>query len=423
MLNRRHFIGGVATTGIATALSRPALAQTKPKVVIIGGGPGGGSVLRELAQSSGDKLDITLIEAQSTYTTCFYSNLYLGGFQPLENLKFTFEAVKKLPGVTVIQEVAQTIDRGARSVTLAGGKSVPYDLLVLSPGIDLDYTSVPGWSKDAEERMPHAWKGGVQLQLLKRQLDAVPEGGLIVMIAPPNPYRCPPGPYERASMMAHVLKTAGKSNARIVILDAKEVFSKQPLFQQGWERHYPGMIEWIPPSIHSGIKAVDPAAMTVETGFESYKDAALVNVIPRQTAGVIARLAGLADEKGYCQIDAYTMKSRMDDRVLIVGDACVSGDMPKSAFAANSQAQVAALAIKAELLGLPKAEAEFHNSCWSLIDSGDSVKIGGTYRPTQAKIEQATTFISNMDDKADVRLANFEDSAAWFAGMTSYLFA
>src|SRR5258706_16351461 len=170
MLNRRHFIGGVATTGIATALSRPALAQTKPKVVIIGGGPGGGSVLRELAQSSGDKLDITLIEAQSTYTTCFYSNLYPGGFQPLDNLKFTFEAVQELPRVTVIQEVAQTINRGARTITLAGGKSVPYDLLVLSPGIDLDYTSASGWSKDAEERMPHAWEGEVQLQLVKRHL-------------------------------------------------------------------------------------------------------------------------------------------------------------------------------------------------------------------------------------------------------------
>jgi sulfide dehydrogenase [flavocytochrome c] flavoprotein subunit len=422
MLNRRLFLAGASALSAAAAFSRPALAQAKPKVVIIGGGAGGGSVLHRLVASAGDKLDITLIEAQSTYTTCFYSNLYLGGFQPLDNLKFTFDAVKKRPGVTVVHDMAQSIDRGARTVILASGKTVPYDLLVLSPGIDLDYTSVPGWSKDAEERMPHAWKAGPQLELLKRQLDAVPDGGLIVMLAPPAPYRCPPGPYERASMMAHVLKTAGKSNARIVILDPKEVFSKQPLFQQGWERHYPGMIEWIPASIHSGIKSVDPSTMTVETGFETYKDAALVNVIPRQTAGAIARGAALTDEKGYCPIDPFTMKSRMDDHIFVVGDACIPGDMPKSAFAAHSQAQVAATVIEAELLNLPKPDTEYRNTCWSLIDSGDSVYIGGTYRPTQAKIQEASNFISKMEDAPQVRRANFEDSASWYAGLTSELF-
>ncbi len=207
MLNRRHFIAGAATVGVASAFAKPAFANGKPKVVIIGGGPGGGSVLRALASSAGDKLDITLIEPQSTYTTCFYSNLYLGGFQPLENLRHTYDEVKKLPGVTVAQDFAQSIDRNARTVTLAGGKTLSYDRLVVAPGIDIDYGSVPGWSKDAEERMPHAWKAGPQLELLKRQLNAVPDGGLIVMIAPPNPYRCPPGPYERISMMAHVLQS------------------------------------------------------------------------------------------------------------------------------------------------------------------------------------------------------------------------
>lgn len=422
MLNRRDFITATASLSIAGAFARPALAQAKPKVVIIGGGPGGGSVLHALAASAGQKLDITLIEAQTAYTTCFYSNLYLGGVQTLENLKYNFDAVSKLPGVTVVHAMAQSIDRAAKKVALADGKTIPYDVLVMSPGIDLDYNSVPGWSKEAEDRMPHAWKAGAQLELLKRQLDSVPDGGLIVMIAPPNPYRCPPGPYERVSMMAHALKTAGKTKAKIVILDAKEMFSKQPLFQQGWERHYPGMVEWLPPSIHSGIKSVDPAKMTVETGFETYQDIALANVIPRQTAGIIAKSAGLTDEKGYCPIDPFSMKSRMDASIFVVGDACIPGDMPKSAFAANSQAQVAATAIEAELLGTQRPEVEFHNTCWSLIDSDDSVKVGGTYRPTQAKIQEASTFISKPDDTPAIRRANYEDSASWYSRLTSELF-
>jgi NADH dehydrogenase FAD-containing subunit len=179
--------------GLSAAIARPALAQAKPRVVIIGAGPGGGSVLRVLSATAGGKLDITLIEAQTTYTTCFYSNLFLGGFQALSNLQYTLDAVKRLPGVRIAADVAESIDREGRTILLRSGSRVPYDLLVLSPGIDIDYGSVPGWSKEAEERMPHAWKAGPQLELLKRQLDAVPDGGLIVVLAPPSPYRCPPG--------------------------------------------------------------------------------------------------------------------------------------------------------------------------------------------------------------------------------------
>lgn len=422
MLNRRQFVAGSAALGVSTAINRPAIASAKPKVVIIGGGPAGGSVLRALAAAAPGKIGITLIEAQPVYMACFQSNLYLGGFLPFDQFTFTFDAVHKLYDVTVINDIAGAINRETRTVTLRSGNQVPYDLLVVSPGIDLDYASVPGWSKQAEERMPHAYKGGAQLKLLKRQLDGVPDGGLIVMIAPPNPYRCPPGPYERASMMAHTLNAASKSKSRIVILDAKEEFSKQVLFEEGWQRHYSGTIEWLPPSIHGGIKSVDPATMTVETGFETYTNAALVNVIPRQRAGVIAQAAGLAAAGGYCPIDAFTMKSREDPRIFVVGDACIPGDMPKSAFAASSQAQVAAQAIRTELLQEAQVEAEYRNTCWSLIDSGDSVKIGGVYKPTPQKIQQATTFISKLDDSPDTRGLNFVDSAAWYSTLTAELY-
>lgn len=423
MLTRRSFIAGAAgLSATAGGFPRPAIAQVKPKVVIVGGGAGGASVLRRLAADGGGRLDLTLVEPQAVYTSCFYSNLYLGGVFPIDVLRHGYAALGKLPGVAVARDAAAAIDRDRRRVRLASGAELAYDRLVLSPGIALDYASVPGWSRAAEERMPHAWKAGPQTTLLRRQLDAVPDGGLIVMIAPPNPYRCPPGPYERVSMMAHALKATGRTRARIVVLDPKDKFSKQPLFQQGWETHYPGMIEWMPPAIHAGITAVDAATMTVETGFETYRGADLVNVVPRQTAGEIAIAAGLTDAGGYCPIDAFTMKVRGDAAVFVLGDAAIAGDMPKSAFAADSQAQVVAGVIAAELLGAPPVEAAYRNRCWSLIDTDDSVMVGGSYRPTAEKIAQSESEISTLADTPAIRRANYEDSAGWYAGLTAALF-
>lgn len=425
MVSRRRFIAGSAAfiaTATASNFARPALAQAKPKIVVVGGGPGGASVVRRLVADSPGAFDITLVEPQKTYTTCFYSNLYLGGFQTLENLQHNFAAIGALPDVTIAADWAKSIDRDKRQVTLAGGATLDYDRLVAAPGIDLDYASVPGWSKEAEEKIPHAWKAGPQTELLKRQLDAVPDGGLIVMIAPPNPYRCPPGPYERVSMMAHSLRVAGKTNARIVILDPKEKFSKQPLFQQGWEKHYPGMIEWLSPMIHGGVKNVDAATMSVETDFETYENAALVNVIPRQTAGQIAIDAGLTEASGYCPIDPFTMKSALDENIFLAGDATIAGDMPKSAFAANSQAQIVAQIIRKELLSVDVPATTYANTCWSLIESDDSVKVGGSYKPTEAKIEEADSFISGMDDTAAQRHENYVDSATWYANLTAEVY-
>jgi sulfide dehydrogenase [flavocytochrome c] flavoprotein chain len=423
MLNRRQFIAGGAAVASLSAWRAPAIAQSRPKVVVVGAGPGGGSIVRTLASAAPGRLDMVLIEAQPAYTACFQSNLHLGGLAPIERYLFSFDALRRLDGVTLVNDAAIGIDRDARTVALRGGARIGYDLLVVASGIDLDYDSAPGWSKEAEDRMPHAYKGGAQLVLLKRQVDAAPDGGVIIIMAPPNPYRCPPGPYERASMMAHAFKAAGKSKMRIVILDEKEAYPKQALFEEGWQRHYPGVIEWMPKSIHGGIKSVDPATMTVETDFETYSNAAIVNVIPRQMAGALARDAGLAGAGGYCPIDPFTMKSQGDPRIFVVGDACIPGDMPKSAFAAGSQAQVAAQAILAELLQAPKTEAQFANVCWSLIASGDSVKLGGTYKPTAERIQQTELFISKLEDAPVVRNANAAEAETWFASMSAGLFS
>jgi NADPH-dependent 2,4-dienoyl-CoA reductase/sulfur reductase-like enzyme len=305
---------------------------------------------------------------------------------------------------------------------LADGSDLPYDRAVLAPGIDLKFDSVPGYSEAAGEIAPHAWKAGPQTQLIKQQIDAVVDGSLVVMIAPPNPYRCPPGPYERVSMMAHVFKSKGHSKTRIVILDPKESFSKQALFQEGWERHYPGMIEWQGAKVHGGIKGMDTREMTVTTDLETHK-AALINVIPAQMAGKIARDAGLANQTGFCPIDPSSMKSANDANVYIVGDACIPGDMPKSAFSANSQAKVAALMIRGELLAAPTFPARYINTCWSLIAPDDTVKVGGRYEAKDGKIAAAETFISKTGEAADLRRQTQTENMGWYAGITADVFS
>ncbi|MBS0243710.1 MAG: FAD-dependent oxidoreductase, partial [Proteobacteria bacterium] len=288
---------------------------------------------------------------------------------------------------------------------------------------DLKYDSVPGWGKEHETTMPHAWKAGPQTKLLKARLDAVPDGGVIVIIPPSNPYRCPPGPYERASMMAHVLKASGRRRAKIVIIDPKPSFSKQALFQEGWETYYPGQIEWLGPDIHSGLKSVDPKTNTVVTGFETYRNAALVNVIPAQTAGRIAVDAGLANETGYCPIDATSMRSTSDPNISILGDAIIGGDIPKSAFAANSQAKVAAMMVRGELTNSKIFPARFTNTCWSLIETDDAVKVGGRYEPKDGKITAVDTFISHAGEPPDVRKANQAENIGWYSGFTADIFS
>jgi NADPH-dependent 2,4-dienoyl-CoA reductase/sulfur reductase-like enzyme len=422
-VDRRIFVtGGAAAVG-AMALGTPAvLGQARPKVVVVGGGPGGATAAKYIARDAKGAIDVTLVEPAREFVTCFHSNLYLGGFKTLAEITQTYDKLIGSYGIARAQQMASAIDRDKKQVRLADGTLLAYDRLIVSPGIDLKYDSVPGWGKEHEEAMPHAWKAGPQTTLLKAKLDAVPDGGVIVMITPDNPYRCPPGPYERASMMAHVLKAAGKTQAKIFIIDRKTSFSKQALFQEGWERHYPGMIEWLAPDVHSGLKGIDPATNTVETGFETYKNCALVNVIPNQTAGKIALDAGLANETGYCPIKPESMQSAKDSNVYILGDASIAGDMPKSAFSANSQAKVVALMVRGELTRSPTFPARYTNTCWSVIETDDTVKVGGRYEPKDGKIAAVETFISKAGETPEQRKSTQVENMGWYSGFAADIF-
>ena len=410
---RRQFIGGI---GAAAAFPMPALAQAKPKVVVIGGGPGGATAAKYIAKDGG--VDVTLVEPAARFTTCFHSNLYLGGFKSWESITHSYDKIVKAYGIKHVRQTAVSGDRDKKVVRLADGRTLPYDRLVLSPGIDLKFDSVPGWSEAASEKLPHAWKAGPQTQTLRRQLMAMPDGGTIVMIAPPNPYRCPPGPYERVSMMAHVLKAKGHKKSRIVVLDPKENFSKQALFMEGWQKHYPGMVEWLDPKVHGGIKNVDPKAMTVKTDLAELK-AHIINVIPAQMAGKIARDAGLANQTGFCPINPENMKSASDANIYIVGDACIAGDMPKSGFTANSHAKVAAMMIRGELANGRTFPARYTNTCWSLIETDDTVKVGGRYEPKDGKITAVETFVSKTGETAELRKQTQAENIGWYSGIVA----
>jgi NADPH-dependent 2,4-dienoyl-CoA reductase/sulfur reductase-like enzyme len=423
-LDRRSFILSGLTGGVMLGLGAPAvIGQAKPRVVVIGGGAGGATAARYIAKDSAGAIAVTLVEENETYQTCFHSNLYVGGFRKYDEIVHRYDDLAKNHGIALARARATQIDRDRKEVVLSTGQRLPYDRLVVSPGIDLKYDSVPGWSKEVEEQMPHGWKPGRQTQLIRERLDAVPNGGTIVMIAPPNPYRCPPGPYERASMFAHALKKAGKTNSKVIILDPKEMFSKQGVFQADWEKRYGAMIEWLGPKVHDGVKSVDPKTNTVVTGFETYKDCAFVNVIPAQMAGEIARSAGLAPAGGYCAIDAATMKSTADANIFVLGDACIAGDMPKSAFSANSQAKVAAMVIRGELTNARTFPARYVNTCWSLVDTDDAIKVGGRYEPKDGKITATETFVSKPGESDELRKETQAENMGWYAGITADMFS
>ena len=404
--HRRAVLAGLA----ASALARPALAQARPRVIVVGGGFAGATAARALAAEG---VDATLIEPAPTYVACPMSNAVIGGFRDLSAQRFSYDGIARA-GVRVIAGAAAGVDAGARQVALADGTRLTYDRLVMAPGIDLRLDAIPGYDAAAAGTMPHAWKAGPQTLDLARRLEATPQGGVVVMSVPANPYRCPPGPYERASLIAHRLKQTNP-RAKILILDGKDAFSKQRLFQSAWEQLYPGMIEWVGLSKGGKVTQVDLAGSTLVTEFGRHR-ADVVNLIPPQRAAKIARDAGLADRSGWCPVDPASFESRLVPFVHVIGDAAIMGGMPKSAFAANGQAKVAALAIAALLRGEAAPTPKLINVCYSLVAPDYGVSIGGVYRPRNgvlADVEGAGG-VSPADAPAEVRRREARLAGDWF---------
>ncbi len=420
-INRRMFVGTTAAAA-ATSASAPMVmgaAHAKPRVVVIGGGAGGATAARYIAKDSNGAIDVTLIEPTRVYYTCFFSNIYLGGFRDLASIGHSYGTLASEYGINVVHDWAVGVDRDAKTVTLAGGSSVSYDRLVISPGIDFIDGAVPGWDITSQNKMPHAYKAGSQTELLKAQIMAMPAGGTYAMVAPPNPFRCPPGPYERISMVAHLLKDINPT-AKILIADPKPKFSKQALFQEGWSNHYDGMIEWVGPDFGGDNVEVRPDAMELLIDGEVTK-VDVCNVIPAMKSGRICETAGVTDGN-WAPVHAATMATKADENIHVLGDSSAQGDMPKSGFSANSQAKVCAMAIRGALTDSPVFPAKFSNTCWSLIETDDGIKVGANYEATDEKIAKVDGFISKTGEDAALRKATYEESVGWYAGISADMF-
>lgn len=378
-LTRRAAMTGLAAS--AGFFAAPAvLAQAKARVTVIGGGFAGATCARALAQMG---VAVTLIEADQRYVACPYSNLVIHGSREIAQQTFGYDGLRAA-GVSVVFARAERIEPDARRVLLPGGDAIAYDRLVLAPGIDMRFDALPGYDAAAAERMPHAWKAGAQTVLLRKQLEAMDDGGVVVMSVPANPYRCPPGPYERAGLIAHYLKNH-KPKSKLIVLDSKDTFSKQKLFMAAWQELYPNHLEWV--SLASGGKTVelDVRDMTIVTEFARQK-AAVANVIPPQRAGAIAQASGLADRSGWCPIDPVSFESRLAPHIHVIGDAAIAGAMPKSAFAANSQAKHCALAVAAMLRGEPAPSPKLINTCYSLVAPDYGISVAGVYQPAKGML-------------------------------------
>ena len=384
-ISRRTFsglLGAAGVLGLSGGLSGCA-SSSGPRVVVVGGGFGGATAAKYLKRYD-PALDVTLVESQPSHVTCPFSNTVVAGLNDLSMLERRFDRLTALYGVKVVTDTVVAIDPVTKVVRTAGGASLAYDRLVLSPGIDFKWNAIEGYDAAAAEIMPHAWKAGAQTTLLRRQLEAMADGGLVVISAPGNPFRCPPGPYERASLIAHYLKRH-KPKSKLMILDAKDAFAKDRLFKEGWEKMYDDILEWVPAAKNGKVTKVSARDGTVETDFEKFKPA-VANIIPPQSAGQIALASGLADKSGFCPVDPNTFESTLAKGVHVIGDAAIAGDMPKSGYSASSQAKVCAAAIVALLKGEAPLPLSAINTCYSLVAPDYGISVAAVFAVKEGKI-------------------------------------
>ncbi len=422
-ITRRKFIQAVGTSGLVTGLGACASmpgGASKARIVVVGGGSGGATAAKYLRQFS-DDLSVTLIEPNATYHTCYGSNWVIGGLRNMDAIAHSYGNLSSKHGVKVVQGMVTSIDPDTRSVTLDNGDKLNYDRLVVSPGIDWRWeTAAEGASEDMFDSIPHAYKAGPQTALLRRQLEAMPDGGVFIMVAPGNPFRCPPGPYERASLVANYFKRE-KPRSKIIILDNKEKFSKQGLFMEGWKANYGDMIEWVSSSQGGQVEEIDVASKTAfsNSGFNEFQ-ADVLNYIPPQKAGRIAQQAGLTNELGWCPVDQRNFESTIHAGIHVIGDSCIAGAMPKSGHSANSQGKMVAAAIVNDLSGKPPIAPSMVNTCYSLVTPEWGISVAAVYQLQGDSIKgvKGAGGVSPSDAGAQFRRQEAAYTRGWYASIT-----
>lgn len=430
MMNRRTLIKAMAAAGVAAPLvssltgctesktTQANLANGKPRVVVIGGGFGGATAAKYLKRFD-KNIDVTLVERKETYMTCPGSNWYLGGLIESETLIQDYSILKNKHEVRVIHDTVTSIETATKEVKLAGGQVLGYDRLIVSPGIDFKYEDIEGYSAEVAEKLPHAYKAGPQTEILYQQLRDMKQGGTFVMVAPANPFRCPPGPYERLSMVAEYFKN-NNPTAKIICLDQKNKFSKQALFQDGWRTLYGGMIDWISAFDGGVVTKVDADSMMVYSKYENIK-ADVINVIPNQKAGQLAFDAGLTDDSGWCPVNQETFESKIHSDVYVIGDAAIAGGMPKSGHSASSQAKMCAAAIVSNMHNTAMPRPKNTNTCYSLVGSDYGISVAMVYEMKDGVISGIAGAGGVSPGNADLNFRKMEANYArgWYASIAA----
>lgn len=386
MMKRRQFVQGVGAAGSLGALGMVTGCATTgsangPKVVVVGGGYGGATAAKYVRMWSDYGIDVTLVEPNSSFISCPISNLVLGGSKTMADITTPYDNLSRRHGVRLVQDMVTRIDPEKRVVMLASGGELPYDRLILSPGVDFMWENLPGMAKaGAKDKVLHSWKAGAQTVALRKQLEAMPDGGVYVLSIPLAPYRCPPGPYERACQVAHYFSKA-KPKSKVLILDANDdVTSKGPLFKKAWKERYEGIVEYRP---KHKVVDVDAATNTLKFEFNDDVKASVLNVIPDMRAGDIAVKSGLATaNKRWCEVDFLTFESVAVKNVHVLGDSIqIAPAMPKSGHMANQHGKTCAAAVVALLTGKqPNSLPIYNNTCYSFVSDEDVVHVASVHR-------------------------------------------
>lgn len=420
LLTRRQALKLTAAgLAVPSVLTLTACSNTERKgagnVVVIGGGFGGSAAAKYLKRYN-PELNVTLVEPNTSYTTCPGSNWVIGGLIDMQEITHDYEGLKKR-GINIVHDFVTGVDTDKQVVSLQKEGTLAYDKLVVSPGIDFKWDAHEGVDKNTAQSLPHAYKAGEQTLLLRDQLQSMDDGGTFLMIAPPNPFRCPPGPYERISMIAHYLKH-NKPKSKILVLDQKNAFSKQGLFMEGWETQYGQMVEWVAHQDGGELYSIDVANKTVDADYGEVT-ADVINYIPPQKAGKLAHDLGLT-EGDWCPVSHITFESKIHKNVYVIGDACIANPMPKSGHSAVSQAKVMAANLVLEMADQEAISTKTVNTCYSLITPDYAITVADVYDSAggELAIVPGAGGVSPMGASLEVRKQEALYTHGWYRSIT-----
>lgn len=417
MISRRTLL----KAGSAGLLMRShPLRAASARVVIVGGGFAGAACARRL-RASCPNAEVILIERRRSFYTGPFCNAVASGMRPLSFAERTAQRISD-DGVQVRFDEVVEIDPVVLRVRTASGLTLPADFIVVAPGVAMRWDTIEGLDERTQQTQPHAWLGDAQIVELKRRLDALEDGSVIAIASPPNPYRCPPGPYERASLIAWNLMQRRHRRSRILIFDSKDDFTKKPLFEFAWDLLYPGLIRWHSRAEGASVVAVDPRGRWLRSQSGERTAVDLACTIPPQRAADIALRSDLVDDTLWCPVHVHGLESKRHSNVFVLGDAAALAPVPKSAFAAHSQAQLCALTIAARIQAQPAPTPRLINTCYSLLADQYAISVSAVYAPSGDGFGVLHSGMSPLQANADVRRIEYQQAQEWYAHITAACF-